>query len=92
LLDPCVITQIFWPEWKLLKTLFKFAFLTYRHDLAISGFQWATDTIQKKVEKSPDATENRLEITGTLIKATAVEPICLPPGKCCLIGSIPAEH
>lgn len=39
-----------------------------KHDLAISGFQWATDTIQKKVEKSPDATENSKALLGVCLE------------------------
>ena len=37
-------------------------FITCRHDLAVLGFKWATDTIQKKVDETPDATDNRSEI------------------------------
>lgn len=36
--------------------------ITCRHDLAIQGFQWATDTIQKRVDETPDASYNRSEI------------------------------
>ena len=40
-----------------------------RHELAAQGFQWATDTIQKKVNESPDVTENRSSLIKTLISA-----------------------
>ena len=36
--------------------------ITCRHDLAIQGFQWTTDTIQKRVDETPDASYNRSEI------------------------------
>ena len=36
--------------------------ITFRHDLAIQGFQWATDTIQKKVDKIPYVSDNRSEM------------------------------
>ena len=36
--------------------------ITCRHDLAIQGFQWTTDTIQKRVDETPDASYNRSEM------------------------------
>ena len=38
------------------------SFLFYRHALATQGFQWATNTIQKKVDELPATTDNRLVI------------------------------
>ena len=35
---------------------------TCRHDLALQGFQWTTDTIQKKVDEIPYASDNRSEM------------------------------
>ena len=35
-----------------------------RHDLAIHGFQWTTDTIQKKVDEIPYASDNRSEMSS----------------------------
>lgn len=41
---------------------FQHSFLFYRHALATQGFQWATNTIQKKVDELPATTDNRLVI------------------------------
>lgn len=39
-----------------------------KHDLAIQGFQWSTDTVQKKVSESPDATENSKALLGVCLE------------------------
>ncbi|KAL9968225.1 hypothetical protein ACROYT_G026575 [Oculina patagonica] len=39
-----------------------------KHDLAIQGFQWTTDTIQKKVNKTPDATDNSKALLGVCLE------------------------
>ncbi|CAH3176226.1 unnamed protein product [Porites lobata] len=38
------------------------------HELAAQGFQWATDTIQKKVNESPDVTENSKALLGVCLE------------------------
>lgn len=39
-----------------------------KHELAAQGFQWATDTIQKKVNESPDVTENSKALLGVCLE------------------------
>ncbi|KAJ7389985.1 Tetratricopeptide repeat protein 19, mitochondrial [Desmophyllum pertusum] len=39
-----------------------------KHDLAVLGFKWATDTIQKKVDETPDATDNSKALLGVCLE------------------------
>lgn len=39
-----------------------------KHDLAIQGFQWTTDTIQKRVDETPDASYNSKALLGVCLE------------------------
>lgn len=40
-----------------------------KHDLAVQGFQWATEMVQKKVNESSDATENSKALLGVCLES-----------------------
>lgn len=40
-----------------------------KHDLALQGFQWTTDTIQKKIDEIPHASDNSKALLGVCLEA-----------------------